>query len=91
MRTHIKATDFNESKDGWIKEVFPNLEDEYDNVWHDKFVFQEVGNGDYLSIDLTPSNSGKVIYLSHDDGEGYGFVMANSFTALLNNWTMVSS
>ena len=78
---------FNENKDGWVKDVFPNAEEEYNKVWHNKFVFQEVGNSDYISIDLTPSNSGKVIYLSHDDGEGHGFVMANSFTDLLNNWT----
>ncbi|MBO9701772.1 MAG: hypothetical protein J7604_16315 [Sporocytophaga sp.] len=37
---------FNESKDGWIKEVFPNIDNEYDKVWHNKFVFQEVGNVD---------------------------------------------
>ena len=79
--------EFNKSKDHWVKEVFPNHEDEYDKVWHDKLVFQEVGNGDYLSIDLTDLNFGKIIYLSHDDGEGHGFIMANSFTELLNNWT----
>lgn len=78
---------FNESKDGWIKEVFPNIDNEYDKVWHNKFVFQEVGNGDYLSIDLDPNNYGKIVYLSHDDGEGHGYIMANSFTDLLSNWT----
>jgi len=78
---------FNEDKDLWIKKVFPNVEDEYDKVWHNKFVFQEVGNGDYISIDLLPHNYGKVIYLSHDDGEGHGFIMANSFSELIINWT----
>jgi cell wall assembly regulator SMI1 len=78
---------FNESKDGWIKEAFPNIENVYDKVWHNKFVFQEVGNGDYISIDMASENLGKVIYLSHDDGEGHGFVMANSFYDLLRNWT----
>lgn len=77
----------NESKDGWIKKVFPDIDNEYDKVWHNKFVFQEVGNGDYISIDMTPENLGKVIYLSHDDGEGHGFVMANSFNELIKNWT----
>jgi hypothetical protein len=56
-------------------------------VWHNKFAFQDVGNGDYLSIDLAPDNLGKIVYLSHDDGEGHGFVMANSFYDLLSNWT----
>ncbi len=77
---------FNESKDRWIREVFPNADNEYDKVWHNKFVFQEVGNGDYLSIELAPINYGKIIYLSHDDGEGHGLIMANSFSELLNNW-----
>jgi cell wall assembly regulator SMI1 len=77
----------NENKDGWVKNVFPNIDDEYDKVWHNKFVFQEVGNGDCISIDLTPDNYGKIIYLSHDAGEGHGYVMANSFYDLLRNWT----
>lgn len=77
---------FNESKENWIKEVFSNPNDEYNKVWHRKFVFQEVGNGDYISIDLVPENYGKIVYLSHDDGGGHGFVMANSFKELLNNW-----
>lgn len=77
----------NQSKDGWVRDVFPNVEDEYDKVWHKKFAFQEVGNGDYLSVDLSESNNGKIIYLSHDDGEGHGYVMANSFSDLIRNWT----
>ena len=80
---------FNDSKAGWKREVFNNPDDEYDKVWHNKFVFQEVGNGDYLSIDLSPGHYGKIIYLSHDDGEGHGYVMANSFSELLKNWTQI--
>ena len=77
----------NQSKDSWISRVFPNSEDPYDRVWHQKFVFQEVGNGDYLSIDLAPDSYGKIIYLSHDDGKGHGYMMAPSFSALLESWT----
>jgi hypothetical protein len=68
---------------GWIKTVFPNVENSYDSVWHGKFPFQEVGNGDYLSIDI----EGRVVYLSHDDGEGHGYIMANSFNDLIKCWT----
>ncbi len=82
-------TYFNQNKDAWIKEVFPNSEDEYDKVWHNKFVFQEVGNGDYLGIDLDDKNYGKIVYLSHDDGEGHGYIMANSFEELLSNWSKI--
>jgi cell wall assembly regulator SMI1 len=67
---------------GWISSVFSNPEDPYDVVWHDKFPFQEVGNGDVLSID----RDGQVVYLSHDDGEGHGYVMAESFDDLLSRW-----
>jgi len=81
--------EFNESKDGWIRNVFPNIDNEYDQVWHNKFVFQEVGNGGYLSIDLTEGNYGKIIYLSHDDGEGHGYIMANSFSELIQNWSLI--
>lgn len=77
---------FNEAKDGWVKEVFPDPNNDYDKVWHNKFVFQEVGNGDYLGIELEKVNYGKIIYLSHDDGEGHGYTMANSFNELLENW-----
>jgi cell wall assembly regulator SMI1 len=78
---------FQSGKNSWVQEVFPNTEDEYDKVWHNKFVFQEVGNGDYLSIDLLEENYGKIVYLSHDDGEGHGYIMADSFSELLTNWT----
>ena len=77
---------FNEAREGWIREVFSKTEDEYDKVWYNKFVFQEVGNGDFIAIDLLPMSYGKVVYLSHDDGEGHGYVMANSFKALLTDW-----
>ena len=80
---------FNRNKDNWINEVFTDPEDEYDKVWHNKIVFQQVGNGDYLSIDLLPDTYGKIVYLSHDDGEGHGYVMANSFSELLDNWTQL--
>jgi cell wall assembly regulator SMI1 len=71
---------------GWIRECFPNPDDSYDAVWHHKFPFHEVGNGDYLAFDLNDENYGKIIYLSHDDGEGHGYEMASSFSELLANW-----
>lgn len=70
---------FNEDKNGWRDEVFPNKEDPYDVVWHDKLAFHEVGNGDYLAIDLSTPGQEPVVYLSHDDGEGHGFEMAKNF------------
>lgn len=71
--------DFNESKNGWIKECFPNKEHLYDAVWHNKLAFHEVGNGDYLAIDLSSPDAEPVVYLSHDDGAGHGVELAKNF------------
>lgn len=70
---------FNEDKNGWIDEVFPNKEDPYDMIWHNKLAFHEVGNGDYLAIDLSTPGYEPVVYLSHDDGGGHGVEMAKDF------------
>ncbi len=43
----------------------------------------EVGNGDLLAF----NEKEQVIYLSHDDGDGHGYVLANSFNELLDNWS----
>ncbi len=69
---------FNEDKNGWRDEVFPNKEDPYDIVWHEKLAFHEVGNGDYLAIDLSRAGQEPVVYLSHDDGEGHGVELAKN-------------
>jgi hypothetical protein len=66
----------------WIDKVFPNPEDPYDVIWHNKFPFLEVGNGDFISI----ASDGRIVYLSHDDGEGHGYVMADSLSDLLQRW-----
>lgn len=73
-------------KQGWIETVFKDPADPYNRVWHNKLAFHEVGNGDYIALDLTPEFLGQVVYLSHDDGRGHGHVMAPSFAALLENW-----
>ena len=78
---------FNEAKDSWVNKVFPNPADPYDAVWHNKLAFYEVGNGDYLAIDLEPKSYEQIVYLSHDDGEGHGHVLAENFRELLRRWT----
>jgi len=70
---------FNEDKNGWRDEVFSNKKDPYDLVWHNKLAFHEVGNGDYIAIDLSIPGQEPVIYLSHDDGEGHGIQLAKNF------------
>lgn len=63
----------------WIKECFPNQDDDYDAVWHNKFSFFSVGNGDQLAID-EDDPSGSVVYLSHDDGDGHGLKLGENFS-----------
>ena len=67
---------------GWQAECFSNPNDPYDAVWHNKLAFHEVPNGDYLGF----NSEGRVVYLSHDDGQGHGFIMASSFSDLLERW-----
>lgn len=71
---------------GWIDGCFPDPDDPYDAVWHDKLVFHSVANGDRLAVDLDPRRSGEVVYLSHDDGEGHGVTMASSLGDLVDRW-----
>ncbi|OLB87117.1 MAG: hypothetical protein AUI15_30075 [Actinobacteria bacterium 13_2_20CM_2_66_6] len=71
---------------GWVDDVFPDPTDPYDRVWHHKLPFMEVGNGDYLALDVDEDTHGRVVYLSHDDGEGHGRTMAASFEELLIRW-----
>ena len=77
---------FDSAKDSWVTEVFPNADDPYDAVWHNKLAFYEVGNGDYLAVDLSPDRYEEIVYLSHDDGEGHGYVMASNIIDLLRRW-----
>nr|WP_247739029.1 SMI1/KNR4 family protein [Bacillus sp. 165] len=78
---------FEEDRKGWIDNVFPNPEDEYDVVWHNKLAFCEVGNGDYLAFDMKDNTDAPIVYLSHDDGEGHGYKIANNFIEFIENWS----
>jgi hypothetical protein len=78
---------FEEDRMGWIENVFPNPEDKYDVVWHNKLAFCEVGNGDYLAFEISNSDDAPIVYLSHDDGEGHGYKIANNFIEFIDNWS----
>ncbi|PEJ58789.1 SMI1/KNR4 family protein [Bacillus sp. AFS002410] len=79
-----------EDRMGWVENVFPNPEDEYDVVWHNKLAFCEVGNGDYLAFDLKNSVDAPIVYLSHDDGEGHGYKIANNFVEFIDHWSRLA-
>jgi hypothetical protein len=77
-----------EEKNDWVKNCFSNEHNEYDRVWHNKLAFLEVGNGDYIAFDLKnyPSKT-PVVYLSHDDGEGHGYILGDNFIDFMDRWT----
>ena len=77
---------FDKARRDWIRKVFPNPDESYDAVWHNKLAFYEVGNGDYLAVDLAPERYEQIVYLSHDDGRGHGHVVAGSMLDLLARW-----
>ena len=80
---------YEEDRQDWEGEVYPNSDKEYDRVWHNKMSFQQVGNGDYIAIELEPENYGKVVYLSHDGSENHGLYIANNFKEFLMNYAAV--
>ena len=68
------------SRKGWVENCFANPDDPYDNIWHNKLGFMNVANGDVIAFDLSDEKEDKrVVYLSHDDGEGHGYILGNNF------------
>ncbi|MNN71967.1 hypothetical protein D3C81_1879570 [compost metagenome] len=58
-------------------------------MWHNKLAFLEVGNGDYFAFDLNEEGTYPIVYLSHDDGEGHGYIIAKNFIELIDNWSRI--
>lgn len=72
----------------WVENCFPNVDDPYDSVWHNKLAFLPVGNGDMLAIDLLVQE-GPVVYLSHEDGDLHGTVLGNDFSDFIDRWSLI--
>ena len=81
--------DYEEDRQDWEGDAYPNSDKEYDRVWHNKMSFFQVGNGDYIAIELEPENYGKVVYLSHDGSENHGLYIADNFKEFLMNYDAV--
>lgn len=69
----------------WIDECFPDPNDEYDKIWHNKVPFLDVPNGDVIAFD----QKGQVVYLSHDGDDFHGQVLGNSFVSFMDKWTQL--
>lgn len=72
----------------WVENCFPNIDDPYDRVWHNKLAFLPVGNGDMLAIDLLVQE-GPVVYLSHEDGNLHGSVLGKDFSDFIDRWSLI--
>ena len=78
------------SRKSWVNECFSNPLDSYDKVWHNKLGFMTVANGDVIAFDLDDDRDDKrVIYLSHDDGRGHGYVLGDNFDDFFCNLLLV--
>lgn len=78
----------NERED-WVKECFPDVDDEYDRVWHNKLAFMKVPNGDFIAFDLDYSPDSPIVYLSHDGCDTNGYVLGENFIDFIDNWSLV--
>lgn len=71
-------------------ETAADPDNDYDRVWHNKLGFMTVANGDIIAFDLDdPGDDKKVVYLSHDDGEGHGHTLGDSFLAYFSNLLLI--
>ena len=82
-----RLADIQDSLNGWVSSAFPNPDNPYDRVWHNKLGFLEVGNGDMLALDLAPASAGQVVYLSHDAGDGHGYSLGHDFADFVGRWS----
>jgi hypothetical protein len=71
---------------GWVDEVFSDIADPYDKVWHGKFPALEVGNGDYIAISVEADQIGSVVYLSHEGDPVHGSHLADNFADFLDRY-----
>lgn len=79
-----------ESRKDWVRECFSDPDDDYDRVWHNKLAFMSVANGDAIAFDLDMHpDCAPVVYLSHDDGEGHGYILGRDFKDFIDRWTLL--
>ena len=71
---------------------FVNENDAYDAVWHHKLGFMRVPNGDVIAFDVNKNETNPpVVYLSHDDGEGHGYILGSDFDTYFEQLLLVGA
>lgn len=74
----------------WVKSCFPNPDNEYDKIWHNKIPFLGVGNGDIIAFDIIEGKSEyPVVFLSHDGSDFHGNRLAENFIEFITNWSNI--
>jgi SMI1 / KNR4 family (SUKH-1) len=73
----------------WIENCFTDNSNAYDKVWYQKFPILEVGNGDFLGMDINDQSEQPVVYLSHDDGSAHGFWLGLNFEDYVDRLSMI--
>jgi len=77
----------NSDKDEVVKACFADIGDDYNQVWHNKLAFVDVGNGDYIAFDLNDGSDPRVVFLSHDGDVTNGYVLGSNFLNYINELT----
>ncbi len=81
-----------EARKDWVEECFPDEDDEYDAVWHHKLGFMHVPNGDMIAFDVKESETNPpVVYLSHDNGDGHGYILGKDFNTYFEQLLLVGA
>lgn len=83
--------DAENQRKGWVENCFTNEADAYDAVWHHKLGFMNVPNGDVIAFDVKDNKVNPVVYLSHDDGEGHGYILDNDFDTYFEQLLLVGA
>ncbi len=83
-----RIIDLEKERLDWVKNCYPNPNDSYDRVWHNKLAFQDIPNGNMLALDLSIKDS-PVVYLSHDGSSFHGTILGKSFSDFIERWSLV--
>lgn len=84
--------DVENARKDWVEECFTDEEDEYDSVWHHKLGFMHVPNGDIIAFDVKRNETNPpVVYLSHDDGDGHGYILGKDFDTYFEQLLLVGA
>ena len=84
--------DIEKVRKGWVETCFNDEDDEYDAVWHHKLGFMQVPNGDIIAFDVKKRETNPpVVYLSHDDGEGHGYILGKDFNTFFEQLLLVGA